>query len=87
MRLSMLELSPEMLGQQWFLCVFVSSLPSETTCRIWDCVLTMGPEVLFSIGLATVQAFERSIKTSNIDTSEMFLALRAFEHSLSLIHI
>ena len=69
-----LQVPPELMCSQWFLCVYITIFPTETVCRIWDAFLTRGTTTLFLIGLATVKAFEAKM-ASWTDTSELFSAL------------
>eukprot|EP00658_Telonema_sp_P-2_P069791 TRINITY_DN5918_c0_g1_i8.p1 TRINITY_DN5918_c0_g1~~TRINITY_DN5918_c0_g1_i8.p1 ORF type:complete len:570 (+),score=148.80 TRINITY_DN5918_c0_g1_i8:757-2466(+) len=79
--LTSLQVPPELMCSQWFLCVFVTIFPTETVCRIWDAFLTRGVNSLFLVGLATIKAFEPKM-ASWADTSELFSALRTLQHSL-----
>jgi len=81
-RISAFELTPEILCQQWFLCGFVASLPSETVCRIWDAFLIFGSQVLFMVGLSTMEMFEKDLQDDLVDSGDIFLALRSFERNL-----
>jgi hypothetical protein len=59
------QLSPMMFASQWFLCAFVgTALPTETICRIWDFILTKGPDGIFSIALAVVQVSSSTVCVS-----------------------
>jgi Ca2+-binding EF-hand superfamily protein len=39
----------------WFLCLYVSVLPTETTFRVLDWLFAEGSQVLFSVGLALIE--------------------------------
>lgn len=41
---------------QWFLCLFINSLPLYTVCRVWDCLFWEGDIVLFRIGLGMLSS-------------------------------
>lgn len=41
-----------LLGTEWVLCVFTTSLPPETTARVWDALLHEGAKVLYRVALA-----------------------------------
>ena len=43
-----------LVSTQWFLLAFVNALPAETTLRVWDVFLTVGPTALFAAALATI---------------------------------
>lgn len=57
----------------WFLCVFVSVLPIETTMRVLDWVFAEGSQVLFSIGLALFEL-----------NSELLLCADSFDTAYAL---
>ena len=37
----------QLLSFQWFLCIFVDVVPTESTLRIWDAFFAEGAPVLF----------------------------------------
>jgi hypothetical protein len=41
---------------QWFLCIFINSLPLYSVCRVWDCLFWEGDVVLFRIGLGMLSS-------------------------------
>ena len=46
------------VSTQWFLCIFVNSLPLETCLRVWDIFLfERSSSVLFRIALALVDIY------------------------------
>lgn len=59
--LESLEFPLEFVTYQWFLCLFVNSLPLETTLRIWDCFLHEGVKALFRSGLAILMVLQKEI--------------------------
>lgn len=59
--LAELDFPLESVTYQWFLCLFVNSLPLETTLRIWDCFLHEGCKALFRTGLAILMLLSKDI--------------------------
>jgi len=55
----------EFVTYQWFLCLFVNSLPLDTTLRIWDCFLHEGSKALFRAGLAILMILQKQILSAN----------------------
>lgn len=46
------------VSTQWFLCIFVNSLPLETCLRVWDIFLfERSSSVLFRVALALVDIY------------------------------
>ena len=55
----------------WFLCLFVNTLPLETSLHVWDCMFSEGCKTLFRCALALMKVNEKTI-----------LATRDFEQVL-----
>lgn len=59
------------MALQWFLCIFVNSLPLESCFRVWDVhFFERCPLVLFRTGLALVDTYAQvrgSCPRSHID--------------------
>ena len=55
----------------WFLCLFVNTLPLETSLHVWDCLFSEGVKTLFRCALALMRVNEKLI-----------LAARDFEQVL-----
>ncbi|KAH9256459.1 hypothetical protein BASA81_005373 [Batrachochytrium salamandrivorans] len=58
------ELDPQLLSMvsyQWFLCLFVNSLPLGTALRVWDSFLHEGSKVLFRVGLTIVRMLSKEL--------------------------
>ena len=53
------ELAPIVF--QWFLCLFVNTLPLATTLRVWDAFFHEGTKILFRIGIALLKLNEKTI--------------------------
>jgi TBC1 domain family member 2A len=50
-----------LLATDWFLCLYSTSLPSETVARVWDSLLLEGPKVLFRVALALLKMHEPAL--------------------------
>lgn len=48
---------------QWFMCMYIRSVPFECTFRIWDAVFLHGPKVLFEVGLAILKLHQKELMT------------------------
>jgi hypothetical protein len=48
---------------QWFMCLWAVSLPSESTFRVWDAILTSGKahKTMFRVGLAVLMLLKPSL--------------------------
>ena len=53
-----------LISLQWFLCVFLNTLPLETALRIWDVFFFKGDEVIFRAGVALLKLHESSLVAS-----------------------
>jgi hypothetical protein len=79
-RLQQLNVAIEPLTINWFLCLFVNSVPLETTLRIWDAFFLEGTRTLFRAGLALLKVNEKLILKAQ--TSEQLMTfLKAFTRS------
>ena len=56
-----LGLSIGIFTVNWFLCLFVNTLPLETALHVWDCMFSEGPKTLFRCALALMKVNEKSI--------------------------
>eukprot|EP01023_Acetabularia_acetabulum_P054664 TRINITY_DN6194_c0_g1_i3.p2 TRINITY_DN6194_c0_g1~~TRINITY_DN6194_c0_g1_i3.p2 ORF type:complete len:231 (-),score=29.31 TRINITY_DN6194_c0_g1_i3:1279-1875(-) len=56
--LGRMQCDMSLIATDWFLCLFITSLPSETTARVWDSFFYEGPKVLFRVALAILKIFE-----------------------------
>ena len=53
------DLSP--ILTQWFLCLFVNTLPTELTLRVLDCFLFEGNKILLRVALGIFKCYEADI--------------------------
>lgn len=44
-----------------YLCLFATSVPSETVARIWDALFNEGPKILFRVALALLKLEEEAL--------------------------
>lgn len=54
-----IDLSP--ITMNWFLCLFVNTLPAEESHRLLDCLLHEGPKVLFRAALGILHIREQEL--------------------------
>ena len=50
---------------QWFMCLFVDTLPDETLFRVWDLLVVYGPVVLVRVGTALLKSVEAELLESS----------------------
>jgi Rab-GTPase-TBC domain/FYVE zinc finger len=79
-RLKELEVPLQPLTLNWFLCLFINTLPLETTLRIWDCVFNEGVKILFRAGLTLLKLSEPLILQAR-DFEQLLMFLRGFSCS------
>jgi TBC1 domain family member 2A len=64
--LEWLEADMSMIATEWYLCLLATSMPSETTARVWDALFNEGPKILFRVALAVLKMHEEVLlKTDN----------------------
>lgn len=54
--LEQLHCDMALLATEWVLCVFTTTLPPETTARVWDALLHEGAKVVYRVALALFKA-------------------------------
>lgn len=53
------------VSMQWFLCIFVNSLPLESTLRVWDMLFfDRSPVVLFRCALALLELYAEALQAT-----------------------
>ncbi|GAB4813054.1 hypothetical protein N2152v2_000100 [Parachlorella kessleri] len=58
--LEQLEVDASSISMQWFLCMFINSLPLESCLRVWDMLFFEGsPVVLLRVALALVDIYQK----------------------------
>lgn len=45
----------------WFMCLFVNTLPVDTLLRVWDMLIVHGPMTLIRVGTAILKIHEREL--------------------------
>lgn len=43
------------IATEWYLCLFCTTLPPETCCRLWDALLNEGNKILHRVALAALK--------------------------------
>ena len=72
-----LEVDIGSLTLHWFLCLFVTSLPTETCLRVWDLIFLEGhPVALFRVALALVDVFNGALVETR-ESSDAYMLLQA----------
>ncbi|KAH9089127.1 hypothetical protein LEN26_019291 [Aphanomyces euteiches] len=67
----------ELVTLQWFLCVFVCTLPLDTALRVWDYLFLHGQEVLFAVALSILKVAEdKLVAAGAMSHSELFVVVR-----------
>jgi Ca2+-binding EF-hand superfamily protein len=59
-----------LVSTQWFMCLFIRTLPFECAFRIWDSLFLYGPQVLFEVGLAILKMHQKELLTLE-DTTDI----------------
>jgi len=73
---------PALFSLNWFLCLFVDTLPVATYLHIWDAFLFEGSKVLFRYALAILKLIEGKIMRQN-DYMSIFNTFRTEIEGLS----
>eukprot|EP01026_Neomeris_dumetosa_P043251 TRINITY_DN3617_c0_g1_i1.p1 TRINITY_DN3617_c0_g1~~TRINITY_DN3617_c0_g1_i1.p1 ORF type:complete len:362 (-),score=17.55 TRINITY_DN3617_c0_g1_i1:429-1514(-) len=63
--LTSMQCDMSLIATDWFLCIFTTTLPSETTARVWDAFFNEGPKILFRVSLAILKIFEQELIERN----------------------
>ena len=69
------------LTLNWFMAIFIDSVPFDTLLRIWDCFLLEGSKVLFRFALAILIIHRETILTRT-DTISMMKHIKDSTKSL-----
>lgn len=56
-----LSCDASLLATEWFLCLFATSLPAETTARLWDSLFVEGNKVLHRAALALLKRHSKAL--------------------------
>jgi Ca2+-binding EF-hand superfamily protein len=69
-----LDMHASVLCTQWFMCLFITTLPSETAFRVWDCLFFQGQDMLFHVAVAILGIFQQELLAAR-DAGEMAMVL------------
>ena len=77
-----LSCDASLLATEWFLCLFATSLPAETTARLWDSLFVEGNKVLHRAALALLKRHSKKLMEAANAGAAMRAARdgAAFEH-------
>jgi hypothetical protein len=64
-QLTLLECAPTLYATDWFLCLFIGVLPSDTALRVWDAFLQEGVKVLHRVALALMRRAQAEVMRSD----------------------
>lgn len=76
-RLQELHVPLSVVATRWHMCIFINSLPTETTMRVWDCFLLEGAQVLLLVSFALVKGCEAALENARGGTEVMEVLHRA----------
>ena len=84
-------LGAEVFCLEWFIALFAKTMPTETVLRVWDALFLEGYKILFRIGLAVMQLYEKSLLRIS-EPHELFCAVqglgkREVDHAHTHAHI
>nr|CCA20730.1 putative RabGAP/TBC domaincontaining protein [Albugo laibachii Nc14] len=65
-----------MIARNWFLPLFCTDFPPETTCRILDIIMAEGPDVIFAIAIAILRMNQAAMMDKKIKYHEIFALLK-----------
>ena len=61
------QLQLPLITLQWFLCLFVNTLPTESALRVWDMFFNEGDKVLFRIAIGLLKMHEAKLLAARYD--------------------
>ena len=79
--LNQLRVDVTICSLEWFLCLYVNTLPIETCLRVWDCLFTEGDVILFRVALALFKLYEKDILAIT-EMGPMFMYLQKMGQGL-----
>ncbi|KAL0039855.1 hypothetical protein WJX77_010029 [Trebouxia sp. C0004] len=80
--LQTMQCEMSIIATDWFLCLFATTLPSETAARVWDALLNEGPKVLFRVALAVLKTNESTL----LQQDNVGLLLREVRQAVTHLH-
>mmetsp|Transcript_23386 Transcript_23386/g.51328 ORF Transcript_23386/g.51328 Transcript_23386/m.51328 type:complete len:402 (-) Transcript_23386:579-1784(-) len=69
------------IATDWYLCLYATSLPAETTCRVWDALFNEGPKILYRVGLALLQIHEEALLACD-NAGDIVMKMRQFASTM-----
>ncbi|KAJ3434778.1 rab-gtpase-tbc domain-containing protein-related [Anaeramoeba flamelloides] len=75
------EVSLQLITQQWFLCLYISCLPTEITLRILDVFFFEGNKILFRVALALFKLSQKEILEQN-DPGLLFMKIKELPNNV-----
>ena len=70
------QMEPLLYATDWFMCVFVKTLPWATVLRIWDMLFMEGPKVLFRVCLGLIAQSRSHLLANCTEMHEQMMYLR-----------
>eukprot|EP00210_Caulerpa_lentillifera_P005852 g5596.t1 len=70
-----------MIATDWFLCLFSTSVSSEVTARIWDCLFNEGPKIIFRVSVAILKLAEHHLLQID-NPGEMLKAVKVYASNI-----
>lgn len=70
------QLDLSAITMNWFLCLYLNTLPCDVAHRVLDCLMHEGPEVLFRVAMAILQAYEEELLMAT-SLPDAYVLLRA----------
>jgi hypothetical protein len=70
------QMEPLLYATDWFMCVFVKTLPWATVLRIWDMMFMEGTKVLFRVCLGLISQSRTHMMTHCKEMHEQMMYLR-----------
>jgi len=68
-------LGPEVFCLEWFIALFSKTMPTETVLRVWDALFLEGYKIIFRIGLAVLQIYDKELLAIT-EAHELFAAVQ-----------
>ena len=76
-----LSLSVPFVTTQWFLCLFLNALPSETCFRVWDLIFCLHPCTIFQVSIALFGSMEEQSLLETTDVGPAVFVIRSAARS------
>lgn len=72
-----------MITRNWFLPLFCTDFPPETTCRILDIIMAEGADVIYAIAIAILRMNQDAVMSRKIKYHEIFEVLKKCTNGLN----